>query len=541
MKSGENYSYSRRFFLKSMAFALIAIPFLQSCQEKVVALLIRLSGTNHILGHRLRVKNFPKPSSQIQISYLIVGGGISGLSAARQFSKKGIADFLLLELENHLGGNSSNGENKYSKFPLGAHYLPLPNKKDKELLQFLEEEKIILGYDANGFPKFDEQQLTFAPHERLFYKNNWQEGLVPKTGNTVEDDIQFKKFFLKMDAFRSRKGADGNYLFDIPLALCSDEETVKAFDKITMQQWFDDEGFHSKPLFDYIDYCCRDDFGLGIRYVSAWAGIHYFAARKQDATPEGKDNVLAWPEGNARLAHHLQKYAGHKTLKNHLVYEVKTTNGKVFATVFDADKKVSIEIIADKVIMATPQFVNQYLIKNRKTLAQNFHYAPWLLATLVVSDLRDNDSYPLCWDNVIYGSKGLGYIYDQHQSVQQVQSKKVITYYYSFSSSDVKKSRREVYAKKSEHWKQLVFDDLKIAHPNIESVTEEINIHLLGHGMISPVPNFIFGEAKKEAAKNIDNKIFFAHSDLSGISIFEEAFHQGLNIVNQIIDDSTLD
>ena len=54
--------------------------------------------------------------------------------------------------------------------------------------------------------------------------------------------------------------------------------------------------------------------------------------------------------------------------------------------------------------------------------------------------------------------------------------------------------------------------------------------------MISPVAGFIFGDAKKEAAKNIDNKIFFAHSDLSGISIFEEAFHQGINIVNQIIN-----
>lgn len=541
MKSGENYSYSRRFFLKGIAASLLVIPFLQSCQEKVITLLIRLSGTNHILGHRLRVKNFPKPSSQIHIPYLIVGGGISGLSAARQFSKKGINDFLLIELENHLGGNSSNGENKYSKFPLGAHYLPLPNKQDAALLQFLEEEQIIIGYDSKGFPKFDEEQLTFAPDERLFYKNNWQEGLVPKTGNSLEEDIQFKKFFLKMDAFRAGKGADGKYFFDIPLSLSSSEATIRAFDAITMQQWFEEEGFNSKPLFDYIDYCCRDDFGLGISYVSAWAGIHYFAARKQDSTQDNKDNVLTWPEGNARLAHHLQKYAENKTLKNHLVYDVKSIDGKVVATVFDADKKLTIEIIADKVIMATPQFVNQYIIKNRTMLTHNFHYAPWLLATLVVSDLADNGSYPLCWDNVMYGAKGLGYIYDQHQSLQQVQSKKVITYYYSFSSSDVKKSRKDLYYKKSAYWKQLVFDDLKMAHPNIESVTEEINIHLLGHGMISPVPGFIFGTAKKEASQNIDGKIFFAHSDLSGISIFEEAFHQGINVVNQIVDGSTLD
>jgi hypothetical protein len=53
---------------------------------------------------------------------------------------------------------------------LGAHYLPLPNKADQELLDFLEE-AIIQGYDHEGFPIFDAQQLTFAPDERLFYRN----------------------------------------------------------------------------------------------------------------------------------------------------------------------------------------------------------------------------------------------------------------------------------------------------------------------------------------------------------------------------------
>ena len=142
MKNGENYNNSRRNFLKIITTSLLAIPLLEACKEKVVTLLIRLSGTNHILGHRLRVKNFPKPSKEITIPYLIIGGGISGLSAARQLTKKGITDFLMVELEDHLGGNSSNGENQYSKYPLGAHYLPLPNLEDKALLQFLEEEKI---------------------------------------------------------------------------------------------------------------------------------------------------------------------------------------------------------------------------------------------------------------------------------------------------------------------------------------------------------------------------------------------------------------
>lgn len=539
MKNGENFN-SRRNFFKGVAAAILLVPLFQACKEKAVSLLIKLSGTNHLLGHRLRAPDFPEPTAQIRIPYLIVGGGISGLSAARQLSKKGITDFLLVELEKQVGGNSSHGENSYSKYPLGAHYLPLPNKADTKLLKFLEEEKIITGY-KDGFAIFDERQLTFAPQERLFYKNSWQEGLVPKFGNSVLEDDQFQAFFSKMAFFQQGQGKDGKYWFDIPLSRSSSDPDIRAFDKLTMKQWLSGNQFTSKPLLDYVDYCCRDDFGLGVDYISAWAGIHYFASRKHDATRDQKENVLTWPEGNARLASHLGQYSKDKTLKNHLVYDVGIVQGKAIVKAFDDSQKKSIEIIADKVIMATPQFVNQYIIKGRKTIAQQFHYAPWLLATLIVTDLPDNSSYPLCWDNVIYGAKGLGYIYDQHESVEQLQAKKVITYYCSFSSADIPKSRRELYRQKTGYWKNFVFGDLKMAHPDIEQFTESIEIHLLGHGMISAVPGFLFGQARESAAKPIDNCVFFAHSDLSGISIFEEAFHQGIHVVNQILDAATLD
>ena len=535
MKNGENYNNSRRNFFKNVGASLLLIPFLQACKEKAITLIIRLSGTNHILGHRLRVKNFPKPSKQKHVPYLIVGGGITGLSAARAFTKKGITDFLIIELENHLGGNSSNGENHYSKFPLGAHYLPLPNREDQALLQFLEESKIILNYDQKGFPVFDETQLTFAPEERLYYKNNWQEGNVPKTGNTLEEDQEMQRFFMLMDEFRTKKDEKGLYLFNIPISRSSKNKEVRDLDEWTMREWLTRNHFQSKPLLAYLDYCCRDDFGLGIDYVSAYAGIHYFAARKLNATSDKNDSVLTWAEGNARLAHHLKKYSVGKTLQNHLVYEVKIQNQKAVALVFDNKNNRSIEIIANKIIMATPQFVNQYLFEGRKDFTQGFNYAPWFLATLIVADLDDTLSFPLSWDNVIHGAKGLGYIYDQHQSLQQIQQKKVITYYYSFSTPDSGKCRRQIYRKPKDFFKAIVFEDLKIAHPNIEAITESIDIHLLGHGMISPVPQFIFGESKQKAAEPIADKIYFAHSDLSGISIFEEAFHQGIEVVNKII------
>lgn len=541
MKSGENYNSRRTFIKKIAALSIIAaVPgLLVSCKDKLIEIALKLTGTNHILGHRLWLKNFPKPTKEIKIPYLIVGGGISGLSAARQFKRKGIEDFLVLELENKLGGNSANGENQYSKFPLAAHYLPLPNVRDKELLNFLEESKIIVDYKDN-LPVFDETQLCFDPNERLFIRNSWQTDLIPRYGNSKEVDNQIDLFLLKMTEFRENKGKDGKYFFDIPMSFCSSDESLSSLDEITMKKWLLDNNFTAEEVLEYVDYCCKDDFGLGIEFVSAWAGIHYFAARKHE-NKKYDDTVLTWPEGNGRLVKHLKSAVENKVLKNHLVYDIQLNSDGVKVLVFNAKSNESITVLAEKVILATPQYITKYLVSERKNTANNFNYAPWFTASITLSDIPDNGSFPLSWDNVIYKAKGLGYVYNQHQNLEQIIDKKVITYYYSFSSNDIKKDRKELLRKPIEHWKELVLSDLKIAHPDIDKYISAIEIHRIGHGMISPVPNFLKSKSLKEASKSIENKIFFAHSDLAGISIFEEAFHQGINVVNKIVDGTTLD
>ena len=83
--------------------------------------------------------------------------------------------------------------------------------------------------------------------------------------------------------------------------------------------------------------------------------------------------------------------------------------------------------------------------------------------------------------------------------------------------------------------KDLVLNDLKKAHPLIEDFVLEMQFHKIGHAMIAPVPDQIFGEETGIAKEPIEGKIFFAHSDLSGISIFEEAFYQGIRTAEQMI------
>jgi len=80
-------------------------------------------------GHRLRDHAaFRKPSQQIRVPIVIIGGGIGGLSAAWHLDKHAMRDFVLLEMEQHAGGNSRWGENEISRYPWAAHYVPVPAK-----------------------------------------------------------------------------------------------------------------------------------------------------------------------------------------------------------------------------------------------------------------------------------------------------------------------------------------------------------------------------------------------------------------------------
>jgi hypothetical protein len=52
--------------------------------------------------------------------------------------------------------------------------------------------------------------------------------------------------------------------------------------------------------------------------------------------------------------------------------------------------------------------------------------------------------------------------------------------------------------------------------------------------MIRPRPNFIWGGARAAAQKPFRG-IHFAHTDLSGIALFEEAFDHGIRAAEEVL------
>ena len=55
--------------------------------------------------------------------FIVLGGGVSGLSAASHLAKNGFRDFRLLEARNRLGGRIATMQMGGSKVELGAHWI----------------------------------------------------------------------------------------------------------------------------------------------------------------------------------------------------------------------------------------------------------------------------------------------------------------------------------------------------------------------------------------------------------------------------------
>lgn len=498
----------------------------------------KIVGASAQIGHLLRsAHTFPRGENE-KTQVLIGGAGISGLSCARWLSLNGINDYILADLEPETGGNAKGGKNEISEFPWGAHYVPIPNNDLKEYLDFLQQAEVIESYNEKGLPFYNEMYLCSDPQERLYINGRWQDGLIPQFGLGDKSKAQIAQFLQEMERFRHAKGIDGKDAFTIPVDNSSQDELYTKLDTITMQHWLHEKQWDDEYLHWYINYCTRDDFGTNINEISAWAGIHYFAGRKGNAANAHGSDVLTWPQGNQFLAGHLQMDIKGAIRCNQLITKMEKEGGEWAVEVLDVTKKQLHTIYCKQVVLATPQFVNSRLVNNADYAAlvkQHFQYCPWMVANISVNDLSEKNGAPASWDNVWHDSFSLGYVDATHQNVDQIKAKRNLTYYLPLTQSNPADERKLALEKTHAAWCEEILQDLKKVHPDIVDKTLAINVMLWGHAMIQPRPGIIHGGVRQQIRQALAG-IHLAHTDMAGVSIFEEAFYQGINAAKAVLN-----
>jgi hypothetical protein len=291
-------NFSRRKFLRTGSAALIGLS-LKSEKQIEGSFVNEAAAAGHLLRDRTP---FPAPRQIIKIPLVIVGGGISGLSAAWRLRKSGFRDFVLLEMNAQAGGNARWGENEITAYPWAAHYVPVPGPQAIYVRELFTD----LGVLKDG--RWEERYLAFAPQERLFLYGRWQDGIEPAVGLTQKDRDQFQRLEEIFAKYRS-SGA-----FTIPLEIGYSNKFA-ALDQLSFADWLKAQGFDSRLVLWYMNYACRDDYGSLASDTSAWAGIHYFSSRE----PEEK-GPITWPEGNGWITKRLLERVGENIRTGQMVH-----------------------------------------------------------------------------------------------------------------------------------------------------------------------------------------------------------------------------
>ena len=493
------------------------------------------------LGHRLRDQRAPViPDEKWErAGIVIVGAGIAGLSAARRLLASGYDDFVILELETAPGGTARSGANATSPFPWGAHYITAPMKENRDLLGLLRELDLVEGEDASGEPTFREEMLCRDPQERVFADGVWHEGLVLHDGESADEKQQFSRFKQTIERFAALRDAKGRRAFAVPTAQGSDDAEITALDKTSIAEWLARERFTSARLRWLVDYACRDDFGTRAAQTSAWAGIHYYASRLLGPGREPQ-SVLTWPAGNGWLVGKLQEKVRAKLRLGLAVADIApvqdaTTLGRsrpAIEVTAIGPAPIAVGIRAQQVIFAAPQFVARSVVRPYRDAPPPhlaaFEYGAWMVANITLADrpeARGRRGGTMAWDNVLRDSPSLGYVCATHQTGRD-HGPTVLTYYYPLCDEDVRAGRKRLYAAGRDEWADVALTDLEVAHPEIRSLASRVDVVRWGHAMVRPSPGFLFGGARAAAAMPLQG-IHFAHTDLSGVSLFEEAFHHG--------------
>jgi protoporphyrinogen oxidase len=505
------------------ALALPLLP-LGACQRPSRGLDVAWVGPDPARAHALRTAAPKGTARQRSAQVVVVGAGVAGLTAARELRKRGV-DVALIEWDLQAGGNSQGGQVRGLPCPLGAHYLPQPGPELPELQDLLVE--LGAAQRVAGRWQAHEALQVHAPSERLYDGHAWQPGLLPPTEDAAAL-AQRRRFALRVREAQRRIG------FGLPTHRAPWTPAHAALDAEPFDAWLHREGLDEPGLRWYLDYCCRDDYGAGSATVSAWAGLQYFASRHGFHAPGDEDDdphaaappVLTAPDGNAWLVRGLARELGESLHLQRLAVHLDEERHGVRLRCIGPDGLE--EWQAAQAIVATPLFIAQRLLRQPPAAlsAVALPRAPWLVANLWLDGpLASRVGAPAAWDNVVRDSPTLGYVNAQHQSLDPRPGPQVLSLYWALPQAD----RQRLLDAPASAWADRAVAALTPTHPDLLQRLQAVRLTRWGHAMAVPMPGVRaqVAHGALAALRGARGRVRFAHADLAGYSVFEEAFYAG--------------
>jgi monoamine oxidase len=433
-----------------------------------------VEGDHFKIVHQLRDgHSFPRPESSKKVDVLIIGGGVAGLSAAYFLRGK---DWLLLEKEEHFGGNAYQEEYEGQAYCTGSAYAYRGDSGD----QLAKEIGVDMPLVSMPDPIIDNGVYTADP---------WKTGLA-QLPYSKEAIVSFKKFcedVLKMD-LKARMEELDSQPFSKFLAAYTPELT----------KWWDAYG--------------PSNWGATTEDTSAFLGFgdaYYLVTG-------GDDQRVILPGGLGCITHKLvevlkPKY-GERMLSDATVVSVSQDSDGVRATYMQGDKAVT--LTAKVAILCTPKYITARMVSglpNEQKLAmRGIRYAPYPIINMIF----DKPVYRRGYDNWCPGKSFTDFIvadWTVRNNPGYKPKYNILTFYTPLRESERSKLLE------ADNCKALagkVLKDFQQCLPEFNVDPIEIRLYRRGHPMFMAVPGQ-YTKNRMIASKPME-RIFFGNSDSGG-------------------------
>jgi predicted NAD/FAD-dependent oxidoreductase len=422
-------------------------------------------------GHEL---DAPAPSKKVDV--VIVGAGPSGLAAAD--AAQG-SDFLLLEKEEHVGGNAYTEEWEGLSYCTGSAWATIFTPEVEAMFKRWKFDlKPIQGLDAACF------------------KGQWIEGL----WDSNPEAAAFERLPYSPSVKKSFR------------------DFCRKIEKIDMEK--DKDALDNRPFSDFL----KDHAPELTAYWDCFGPSNWGCLSADTSALLGLQAARDWPkavrytfegglgQGSRKIHAALTPSNKKRVLGGCTVVNV-AKDGKRVHVSFMKDGKME-TVSAKSVVMATPKFITRMIVQGlpaeQTTAMSQLRYAPYLVFNLCF----DRVVYNLAYDNFVVGAKHFtDFIpadFVTHAKGGELSRKQVIT----------------VYApRQEEHRKLLLKDEWVVAEaqaaaeelvgmfPGWADHLREVRMYRRGHPMPMSTPG---AYTRVQPAASVDAPpIYFAHSDSS--------------------------
>jgi len=453
-----------------------------------------VDGEHNQICHQVRDGHkFSRPTATARHDIVIVGGGMSGLSAAWFLRDQ---DFLLLEKEDHWGGNAYLEEYDGQAFATGSAYTSL---RESGVMALCKE----LGIHALPIADPDGLILNgeFVPHA-------WGDGLdhLPYSQSVRDSFRKFKRDMLKVDLVKRSQELDTTPLTDL---LKDYAPELKA--------WWDDYG--------------PSNWGATAADTSALVALGDF----QDFASDEPDERVTFPGGLGAITRKLAERL-HATHADHLLGGatiVAVEPGKSDVTVTYAHQKQVKAVTAKAVIMAAPKFIARRLVAGLPQAQQDamhqMRYAPYPVVNLIFNKPVFNGGYDTwCPGNTFTDVIVADWVVRNQPGYHQKNN--ILTFYTPLREAEratllTEEGARDLAANVLRDWQKLL--------PASNADPVEVHIYGRGHPMFISAP----GNYTKliPAARQPMERIFFANTDSSGpVSMTSGAIAASLRAIGEM-------